>query len=139
MRNAAIAEWILSLTMAPDRASAAVGDLLEEGASRGVLWFWSNALRTASSHVWRDLRAAPLRMLVLAFAGALTHIVFCLLFEFSLNRAWKGITDSLGWWHSSGVYTFGIYLLTVLKFTGSGFLASWLTPSAPRAPDYPLH
>ena len=51
MRNAAAAEWILSLVS--DNSASTVGDLVEEASSRGALWFWSGVLRTAGSHLWR--------------------------------------------------------------------------------------
>lgn len=69
MRSARLAEWILSLVMPPDRAASTVGDLLEECPPRGPLWFWSNVLRTARSHLWRDVIASPVEMLGLASPG----------------------------------------------------------------------
>ncbi len=65
------AEWILTLVTTPDRATSTVGDLLEEGSGRGACWFWSSVLRTAASHVWRDLCSARGRMIRLAFSGVL--------------------------------------------------------------------
>jgi len=127
MRNPNAAEWILSLTIAPDRAASTAGDLLEEAPARGIFWFWSSVLRTASSYVWHDLRASPLRMLGLAFSGLLTSIALCVLVGFFLNGAWKCTADFLGLWgYRSGVYTAGVYALTVLQFTAAGFLVGWL-------------
>jgi hypothetical protein len=57
-QNGKIAQLILSLATTPDRAATTVGDMLEESAARGSLWFWSNILRTASSLWWRDFRSA---------------------------------------------------------------------------------
>jgi hypothetical protein len=65
MRNAATAEWILSLVS--DNAASTVGDLVEESSSRGAFWFRASVLRTACSHFWRGLSASPLDMVVLAF------------------------------------------------------------------------
>jgi len=65
------AEWILTLVTTPDRATSTVGDLLEEGSGRGERWFWSSVLRTAASHVWRDLCSARGQMIWLAFSGVL--------------------------------------------------------------------
>jgi hypothetical protein len=73
MRNAATAEWILSLVS--DNAASTVGDLVEEASSRGVLWFWSSVLRTAGSHFWRDLSASPWRMVGLAFWGLAASVL----------------------------------------------------------------
>jgi len=69
MRNAAAAEWILSLVSAPDRAASTVGDLVEEASARGTLWFWSSVLQTAGSHLWNDLCVSPLRTVGLALWG----------------------------------------------------------------------
>ena len=41
MRNAHLAEWILSLFTTRERAAATVGDLTENASARGALWFWS--------------------------------------------------------------------------------------------------
>ena len=73
MRNAASAEWILSLVS--DNAASTVGDLVEEASSRGALWFWASVLRTAGSHVWRDLSASPWRMVGLAFWGLAASVL----------------------------------------------------------------
>jgi hypothetical protein len=75
MRKATIAEWILSLTVAPERAATTVGDLLEAGSDRGPLWFWSSILRTAFFHAMDDFFASPALMLWLAFGGWVTAVV----------------------------------------------------------------
>jgi hypothetical protein len=46
MRNASIAEWILSLATSPERAAATVGDLLEKSSS-----FWLSVFGTFVSLV----------------------------------------------------------------------------------------
>lgn len=74
MRKVAVAEWILSLTVAPDRAATTVGDLVEDASTRGVVWFWSSILWTALSHFWRDLSSSPFRMVRLALRGWLAQI-----------------------------------------------------------------
>ena len=76
MRKANIAEWILSLTTTPERASAAAGDLIQEASTRGTLWFWSSLFKTAASHVWRAWVDAPARTLGLAFAAFLFESAF---------------------------------------------------------------
>ncbi len=47
------AEWILSRVMPADRAVAVVGDLAEEEAARGSLWFWRSIVRIAFSQLAR--------------------------------------------------------------------------------------
>lgn len=76
MRKADIAEWILSLTTTRDRAAATAGDLMEEGSTRGNLWFWSSLLKTSAAHIWRAWLDAPLRMAVLAYGAILFEIAF---------------------------------------------------------------
>jgi hypothetical protein len=61
MRKAAVAEWILSLFVSPERASAVVGDLTERGAG---LWF--TVLRIAASSISRDLWDGPGPLIFLA-------------------------------------------------------------------------
>jgi hypothetical protein len=73
VRSAAAAEWILSLVTPPERAASTVGDLLEQRPARGTPWFWSNVLRTACSHIWRDLSSSPRQMMWLAFWGWLAN------------------------------------------------------------------
>ena len=85
MHNAAIAEWILSLVVAPDRAASTVGDLVEEASSRGPLWFWSCVLQTAGSHLWHELTASPLRMLGRGLWGVAAIWVLSLMFGLLLS------------------------------------------------------
>lgn len=74
-KKAAAAEWILSLVTPPDRAASMAGDLIEEGSARGGIWIWRNVWGVWWSHIWRDLRADPLRTVGLAFWGVLAYIL----------------------------------------------------------------
>jgi hypothetical protein len=76
MRNARLAEWILSLVTTPERASATVGDLLED--RRGVLRFWGALLSAAVALLWRDVLADPGRMIRLALYGVFLELVLSL-------------------------------------------------------------
>jgi hypothetical protein len=76
MRSDRLAEAILSIVAPPDRAAAAVGDLLELVPDRGRLWFWASVLRTAGAIVWGHFRAQPLR---LTFYAALASFGYALL------------------------------------------------------------
>jgi hypothetical protein len=49
MREARIAQLILSLATTPDRAASTVGDLLKEADARGSMWFWSSVFHTTGS------------------------------------------------------------------------------------------
>jgi hypothetical protein len=71
MRNGRLAEWILSLVTAPERASATVGDLLEDRAQAGALRFWGAVFVTTVSLLWQDVAASPLQMARLAALGVL--------------------------------------------------------------------
>ncbi len=111
MRNAAAAEWILSLVS--DNSASTVGDLVEEASSRGALWFWSSVLRTACSHLWRDLSASPLRMVGLAFWGVLATWFFSALFAMAIIV----VRMSIASWEKP--------LLLVLACTAAPLLAGW--------------
>jgi hypothetical protein len=74
MRSIRLAEWILSLVTAPDRATSTAGDLAEERATRGPIWFWDAILRTVASHVWRGIAETPARVTGLAFLGAIVEV-----------------------------------------------------------------
>ncbi len=106
MHNTRVAEWILGLVTSRDRAASTVGDLTEQAADRGMVWFWSGLLRTVTSLLWRDIADNPARVTVLAFIGLAVYIGI----EF-LHACLTGIvgffaimvsgphlhTDSIGW------------------------------------------
>ena len=71
MRNGRFAEWILTLVTTPERASATVGDLLEDRVHARALRFWGAVLITTLSLLWQDVAASPLRMARLAALGLL--------------------------------------------------------------------
>jgi hypothetical protein len=78
MRNAQLAEWILSLVTSSDRAASTVGDLMENSAIRGAFWFWIGVLRTAFSLLWKEFSGEPARMMGLAARGFLLQGVLIL-------------------------------------------------------------
>jgi hypothetical protein len=75
MRNARLAEWILSLVTTPERAAATVGDLLEDRVDVGALRFWSAVMLTSLSLLWRDVAEHPLRMVRLAALGLVLQLL----------------------------------------------------------------
>jgi hypothetical protein len=105
MRSIHIAEWILGLVTSGDRAASTAGDLAEEAATRGVVWFWSGVLRTAASVLWRGVAENPARITGVAFIG-LTVDVVASLFLAGLSgvaffvAAWSGHEAHLRsiWW-----------------------------------------
>ena len=92
MRDDRIAESILVLVATPERASAAIGDLMEELPSHGRAWFWRATLRTAAYCVWRDLTSIPVRMAWAAVYGwfwyMLLTLVLLLVGYMLVNAAW---------------------------------------------------
>jgi hypothetical protein len=105
MRSIHIAEWILGVVTSRDRAASTVGDLVEQAAARGVLWFWSGILRTAASLLWRGVAEHPVRITAVGLIGlaidgvaslllaGLTGVVFFVI-------AWSGhhVHPSSAWW-----------------------------------------
>jgi hypothetical protein len=117
MRNAAAAEWILSLVAEPDRAASTVGDLVEEASTRGTLWFWSSVLQTAGSHLWHALTVSPLRMLGLALWGYGANFLFTELLWLPLFMVRTRINEPVRPWE--------LPLLLVLVCTAPPLLAGW--------------
>jgi len=79
MDRGRIAEGVLSLAMEPGRAASVSGDLLETGAARGPVWYWSNLARTVAGTVGRDLGERPLFFAGLAARAALLLCALLLL------------------------------------------------------------
>jgi hypothetical protein len=119
------AEWILTLVTTPDRASSTVGDLLEEGSSRGACWFWSSVLRTAASLVWRDLCDAWGRMIWLAFSGVLEFIVVAATLVNIVVMLWMAIWPYP--YGPNGIYIppWGFYGLRIAVITVVPLLVGW--------------
>src|SRR5580658_4696248 len=80
MRNIHIAEYILGLVTSRERAASIVGDFAEEAATRGVVWFWSGILRTATSLLWRGVAENPVRVTGVAFIGLAVDVATSLFF-----------------------------------------------------------
>lgn len=129
MRNAAAAEWILSLVVAPDRAASTVGDLVEETSSRGTRWFWSSLLRTAFSHFCYDLRISPLRTVGLAFWGLGASWILGLLFAASVGMVRVKFVHSVPHWEPS--------LALVLVVIAAPLLAGWEVARRSAGRDLP--
>ncbi len=70
MRNGAVAEWVLSLVVSPERSAAIVGDLIEGGS--GSVSFWIQIARMFVSMLWRGMAESPWRIAGLALFGLLT-------------------------------------------------------------------
>lgn len=105
MRSIHIAEWILRLVTSRDRAASTAGDLAEEAATRGAIWFWSGALRTAASLLWQGVTESSARITGVAFLALAVDVVTSLLLV-NLSAvaffvaAWSGHKVQLNsvWW-----------------------------------------
>ncbi|MDR3698270.1 MAG: hypothetical protein P4L56_01465 [Candidatus Sulfopaludibacter sp.] len=80
MHSIHIAERILAVVTSRDRAASIAGDLTEEAAARGAVWFWSGVIRTAASLLWREVADNPVRVCGVALVGFAGYIVLDLLF-----------------------------------------------------------
>jgi hypothetical protein len=136
MRNARIAEWLLSLVMTPERAMATVGDLIEATPARHVLSFWASVISTLLSFVWRDLAADPWQLGRLAVRALVLGLVmmFLSVFLFSIvagtlmvlsgGHTWSALGGSAA---SSVARCLGILLVAALQFE----IGRWLARRAP--------
>jgi hypothetical protein len=136
MRNARIAEWLLSLVMTPERAVATVGDLIEATPARSVLSFWASVMSTLLSFVWRELAADPWRLGGLAVRAFVLSLVvmFLGIFLFSIVAGTLTVLSGGHNWSALG----GSAATSVAR--GLGFLAfvalqfvigRWLARRAP--------
>jgi hypothetical protein len=80
MREIVVAERILSLTIAPDRAAALIGDLAEDLRERGCVWFWWSVLSIALSRVVQDLLLHPMWAIGRALWGLWMTVASLLVF-----------------------------------------------------------
>jgi len=80
MRDIRIAEWILSLVTAPERAAATAGDWAEQSVTRGRVWLWCSLSRTVALLVWRAIAEMPAGLIGLIFLGAAIEVAVEFLF-----------------------------------------------------------
>ena len=76
MSKVEIAEYLLSFTTTPERATSTAGDLMEQSAVRGSVWFWRTLVTTTVSLVWRELTLAPGQMAWLGFRAVVIQAIF---------------------------------------------------------------
>ena len=53
MRNASVAEWIVSRATSSEKAASIVGDFVELKSQKGAIWFWLSIARVVLSLSWR--------------------------------------------------------------------------------------
>ena len=129
MNRAAVAEQVLSMTTTPARAAAIAGDLAEETAQRGLVWFWLSLLKIATAFVWQSWRCEPWRMARLG-AGAciLNNLVYFTLF------AGVGLASTIEFvWISPSVMASIVSFGSLWSVAASQALTGrWLARCAPR-------
>jgi hypothetical protein len=125
MRNAQIAEWILSLVTTPERAASTVGDLMESDGRRGFR-FWVAISGTLFCLLWRDFTGEPKRIVSLAASG-LAAFVLTVLLCFSVWRVLFGaVSLFLG-----PRYVWGFRAMwTLIYFVSSFQVGKWLARRA---------
>jgi hypothetical protein len=92
MRNASVAEWILSRVTGPERAASIVGDLIESADSRGGVWFWSSVIRTAFSLFGQRLRVNRFELMVYGVSWATGFLVSNLITGWKWRHALESAT-----------------------------------------------
>lgn len=78
MRSARVAQWILGLFLEPDRATAYTGDLVEEAAEFGSLWFWSSVVRLVVMRFWYDISESPLFLAGVLMRASVLNVAACM-------------------------------------------------------------
>lgn len=138
MRNAQIAEWILSLVTTPERAAATVGDLLENASELGT--FWLGVLRTAVSLLWREFAEDPANLMGLAFRGFLLElaIVVGIFVIFVIGGGFLGFFAGLFWHPGRPVASLNLVATAIGGLLGAGIVilvpfqvGRWMARRAP--------
>jgi pimeloyl-ACP methyl ester carboxylesterase len=123
-----VIERLFSLFAPPDRAEAIAGDLAEERARRGTLWFWVHVAGVTWA-LWRNAATgAPWRVLALMVTGcamfaapALAGAVSVGLFPQFLGSPVNWITLSFFWW--GGAFWTGASLVAIAPRRGMAVCA----------------
>jgi hypothetical protein len=129
MRNAAAAEWVLSLVCESDQACSVTGDLLEQGSGRGALWFWFSILQITVLRLFEDLRSSWGRMLWLAVQGILESFMVgtlsCIIVFNAIVKVWGRYWPY--WINSNTSYIppWGFNALILADFTAVLLIVGW--------------
>ena len=71
-----------------ERATAAVGDLLEDSAGRDSSWFWTTLAWTVGSTVWREMHTHVWRLAGITTAGFFLLVILGLGANLAAQAAW---------------------------------------------------
>jgi hypothetical protein len=121
-----LAERILILVMAPERAAPIVGDLMEDAPVRGNLWFWANVLRAALAFLWLQFTADYSRLYRLALQGLAIAVVLDSAFN-GLGLPW--LVKTLfphGFYQSDFRLTVIVLVMTAKQFLVPFFVGLWV-------------
>ena len=72
MRNASVAEWIVSRFTSKERATSIVGDFVELESQKGAMWFWLSIAGVLLSLCWRRV----LGLIAVLYASGWTYASF---------------------------------------------------------------
>ena len=84
-----MAEWILRLVLSRERATAAVGDLLEDSEGREPSWFWTSLGWTVACTIWRETQTHGLRLAGVAAASFFLLAILSLCANLAAWFAWE--------------------------------------------------
>ena len=115
-------ERLFSLFASADRAEALAGDLAEERAQRGWMWYWLHAARITFTLCRNRAAEAPLRVLALVLAGGVLFIAPALagvagVYLFPISALWVSWSVlSFFWW--GGALWIGASLVAIAPHRG---------------------
>jgi pimeloyl-ACP methyl ester carboxylesterase len=93
-----VVERLFSMFTSSDCAEAMAGDLVEDRAERGPVWYWFQVVRIILALLARAAAHAPLAALALVVAPLLAGTVMVSLFPPLINPPGRWLTASLVWW-----------------------------------------
>jgi pimeloyl-ACP methyl ester carboxylesterase len=115
-------ERLFSLFASSDGAEALAGDLAEERAQRGWMWYWLHVVRVTFTLCRNGVAEAPLRVVALMLAGAVLFIAPAIagvagVYLLPMSAVWVSwIALSFFWW--GGALFTGASLVTIAPHRG---------------------
>jgi pimeloyl-ACP methyl ester carboxylesterase len=93
-----VVERLFSMFTSSDCAEAMAGDLVEDQAGHGPVWYWFQVVRITLALLARAAAHAPLAALALAVAPLLAGTAMVSLFPPLINPPGRWLAASLVWW-----------------------------------------